>query len=89
MRRPNKFSAYILKIYPTDDYPSMKLLTFVIFWEMGWTQIKNVFFSLYFLKLFSYFPKKKNHWKNPKNFGYVYLTKYLLPTSITTGRDQA
>ena len=29
MRRPNKFSAYILKIYPTDDYPSMKLLTFV------------------------------------------------------------
>ena len=89
MRRPNKFSAYILKIYPTDDYPSMKLLTFVIFWEMGWTQIKNVFFPYIFSNYLLIFQKKKNHWKNPKNFGYVYLTKYLLPTSITTGRDQA
>ena len=87
MRRPNKFSAYILKIYPTD-YPSMKLLTFVIFWEMGWTQIKNVFFSLYFLKLFTYFPKKKITEKTPKILGmYIWLSTYLLVR--TTGRDQA
>ena len=88
MRRPNKFSAYILKIYPTDDYPSMKLLTFVIFWEMGWTQIKNVFFPYIFSNYLLIFQKKKITEKTPKILGmYIWLSTYLLVR--TTGRDQA
>ena len=85
MRRPNKFSAYRLKIYPTD---------IILQWNY-WHLLYSEKWAEHKLKMFFFFPyifllsKKKNYWKNPKNFGYVYLTKYLPTTSITTGRDQA
>ena len=75
MRRPNKFSAYRLKIYPTDII--LQWNYWHLLYSEKWAEHK---LKMFFFFIFSYFPKKKKITeKTPKILGmYIWLSTYLL-----------
>ena len=79
MRRPNKFSAYRLKIYPTDII--LQWNYWHLLYSEKWAEHKlKMFFFLYiFSNYLLIFQKKKITEKTPKILGmYIWLSTYLL-----------